>query len=256
VTLENEQIRLQSIIDDLEYQLGKLVRVAATGQTVEEEMLRLRLIAESREAEVQSVLGEKFEISVQNLKDKNKMMELEFEKAVLESKVERLLLASAATHIPRERRASPRQSESRVVCAAKQTGEIEQLRAEFSKIKLENTNLRTRERNSREELDSLRKEVAELRSQRDQDKAAIKEAEKVLALVQATEKKYVKVAKENARLKKDLASLDDDNFWNDLDVLQNQHKESLQLLQNIRNDHTYINQRPDVAREIDLIISS
>jgi hypothetical protein len=100
----------------------------------------------------------------------------------------------------------------------------------------------------------LEKVNSDLKNQRDQDKVALEEAERVLSLVQATEKKYVKVAKENAKLRKDLASLDDDNFWNDLDVLQEQYKQSVSILQEVRRDGKYINNRPALAQEIDKIL--
>jgi hypothetical protein len=86
-----------------------------------------------------------------------------------------------------------------------------------------------------EDSSRLKSTINELQRERLQDKAALAEAEKVLNMVQATEQKYMKVAKENAKLKKDIAALDDENFWNDLEKLQNQHKECVGLLRNIRD---------------------
>jgi len=207
---------------------------------IDEELLRLRVLAESREAEVDKVLTEKLDQGIDGLKDKNRVMALEFEKAVLEAKLER--------HV------------GRVVVPAVPPQNNGELNEKTLALEIENMNLRKQvmrgsQRPSPTTETTLRKEIEELRAQREQDKAAIKEAEKTLAMVRATEKKYVKVAKENARLKKDLESLDDDNFWNDLDVLQSQHKESLEILRNIRNDSQYISRRPDVARQIDMIIT-
>jgi len=241
VSLENETIRLRSQVDDLEYQLGRLVRLdGASSLIIDEELLRLRVLAESREAEVDKVLTEKLDQGIDGLKDKNRVMALEFEKAVLEAKLER--------HV------------GRVVVPAVPPQNNGELNEKTLALEIENMNLRKQvmrgsQRPSPTTETTLRKEIEELRAQREQDKAAIKEAEKTLAMVRATEKKYVKVAKENARLKKDLESLDDDNFWNDLDVLQSQHKESLEILRNIRNDSQYISRRPDVARQIDMIIT-
>ena len=76
----------------------------------------------------------------------------------------------------------------------------------------------------------LEKEISELKKLREKDKAAIKEAERVLTLVQATEDKYVSVAQENAKLRRDLLALDDEGFWSDLETLQNQHNECISLL--------------------------
>ncbi len=125
---------------------------------------------------------------------------------------------------------------------------------ESSPLPSSNDPRRTELAELKEKLSGLERTNSELTKQRDQDKLALQEAERVLDLVQATEKKYVKVAKENAKLRKDLASLDDDNFWNDLDLLQDQHKQSVAILKQVRSDITYINHRPTLAQEIDKII--
>ena len=54
-------------------------------------------------------------------------------------------------------------------------------------------------------------------------------------MVSQTEAKYVKVAKENQKLRKDIAALNDDTFWNDLESLQTQHKSGVRLLRECRN---------------------
>jgi len=77
---------------------------------------------------------------------------------------------------------------------------------------------------------SMLGEVQKLRDQREQDKQALAEAERVLGLIEQSEAKYLKVARENSKLRKEIAALNDDAFWNDLESLQVNHKEALDLL--------------------------
>jgi hypothetical protein len=84
------------------------------------------------------------------------------------------------------------------------------------------------------ESQKMEQELNELRQQREQDKVALAEAERVLGLIEQTEKKYLKVAKENSKLRKDLSALNDDTFWSDLENLQTDHRESIDILKFVR----------------------
>ena len=234
VSLENDNIRLRAKVDDLEYQFGRLVR---TGNASEEsEILRLRVALDCKETEIQKAEKDKLELAMEILQEKNKGLEVDFDKAVMEMRIERLEYALNQKHPGLGlTNASTRESSP-----TPQSNEVVRLRGELNGFK--------------EQLHTLEKTNAQLKHQRDQDKVALQEAERVLDLVQATERKYVKVAKENAKLRKDLASLDDDNFWNDLDLLQNQFKHSVEILKQVRLDKTYINHRPALAQEIDKVI--
>ena len=234
VSLENENVRLRAKVDDLEYQFGRLVRLG--NATEEYEILRLRVALDCKETEIQKAEKEKLRLAVEILQEKNKGLETDFDRAVMEMRIERLEYALSQKH-PGSllTNASTRESSP-----TPQSHETSRLRGELADL--------------RERLQAFEKTNAELKKQRDQDKAALQEAERVLELVQATEKKYVKVAKENAKLRKDLASLDDDNFWNDLDMLQDQFKHSVEILKQVRHDKTYINHRPALAQEIDKVI--
>ena len=234
VSLENENVRLKAKVDDLEYQFGRLVRMG--NATEDTEILRLRVALDCKEAEVQKAQKEKLDLGVEMLQEKNKVLEVDFDRAVMEMRIERLEYALSQKHsVSLGTSASTR--ESSPIPSSSDSG---RLRQELTEL--------------RGKLSVLEKVNSDLKNQRDQDKVALEEAERVLSLVQATEKKYVKVAKENAKLRKDLASLDDDNFWNDLDVLQEQYKQSVSILQEVRRDGKYINNRPALAQEIDKII--
>ena len=232
VSLENENVRLRAKVDDLEYQFGRLVRMGNASE--ESEILRLRVALDCKEAEVQKSEKDKLELAMEILQEKNKGLEDDFDRAVMEMRIERLEYALSQKHpIAALTVASTRES---------------------SPLPSSNESRRTELLELRDKLSGLERTNSELSRQREQDKAALQEAERVLDLVQATEKKYVKVAKENAKLRKDLASLDDDNFWNDLDLLQDQHKQSVAILKQVRSDVTYINHRPALAHEIDKVI--
>jgi hypothetical protein len=200
----------------------------------ESEILRLRVALDCKEAEVQKSEKDKLDLAMEILQEKNKGLEDDFDRAVMEMRIERLEYALSQKHpIAALTVASTRES---------------------SPLPSSNESRRTELLELRDKLSGLERTNSELSRQREQDKAALQEAERVLDLVQATEKKYVKVAKENAKLRKDLASLDDDNFWNDLDLLQDQHKQSVAILKQVRSDVTYINHRPALAHEIDKVI--
>ena len=69
-----------------------------------------------------------------------------------------------------------------------------------------------------------------MKAQRAADQRALEEAEAVLKVVEASESKYLKTARENRRLKSEISQLEDDNFWNDLDELQSKVKLAVELL--------------------------
>ena len=54
--------------------------------------------------------------------------------------------------------------------------------------------------------------------------AALREAQKVLQHFESAGSKYVTVARENKRLKKDLEALNDDGFWDELEDMKQSAK--------------------------------
>ena len=206
--LESEIVQLRAENDDLKFQL----RQSRPGTVVEVDLQLSedRLAAVIRESQLRSV---------EIVRLKSKMLELEFDKTDLLRRCER---AQEECNIFKSNTLALRMKPQPL-----DNGEMESLRSQNKQLEKEVDALRN-EGVSR--LSDHSKEIDALRNQREQDKAAITEAERVLGLVEQSEAKYLKVAKENSKLRKEIAALNDDTFWNDLETLQNNHRDSLDLL--------------------------
>lgn len=81
------------------------------------------------------------------------------------------------------------------------------------------------------EASELRRELADLRVQRQKDWSALEEANRALAQTEVLERRCSEVERENRKLKDDLNALEDDGFWQDLDNLKIREKRGRGLLQ-------------------------
>ena len=191
--LEADCIASRTRLEEAEYQIRKGDQLARQDDAVLQVQLELRRV----DSELSAAQESNDAKSIENVRLRSKLLELEIEKTWLVRKAQRAV------------------DERDVVVKMRTNGGDEEKIFFVSTTKLE-------------------EEVVELRKQRDQDRAAIAEAEKVLSLVEQTEAKYLKVARENAKLRKDISALNDDTFWTDLESLQSQHKVSVSLLRQCR----------------------
>lgn len=237
---ENECVTLAARVEDLEHQLDR----RASGNELillDDAALRAQLEGRQRDALIQQSKDELEQARLECVRAKNKVLELEFDQVELKRMCERfqeyidVIKTVDDTH---EMKEVPDGSNDK----------LEQLRLENERLVDERKTLLKKVNN--EELASLRSKVRELQLQRDADRDAIADAQRVLSLVEQTEAKYVRVAKENAKLRKDLAALNDDTFWNDLESLQTKHKRGVCLLIECKN-HLM---DPKLVRAIDSLI--
>jgi hypothetical protein len=229
--LESESIDLRAKVADLEFQLRQRLGSHELART-DDAVLRAQLEVRRTTAELETVRRNTCEQEIDNIRLKNTILDLECDKTNLARRTQRAveqrdliqaeLLAMKAAHA---KPSKPDVSPVKQTVAA--SDEVKTLREANQRLLAEK-----HDRQQSARRDAL--ELEHLRNQREQDKAALAEAERVLALVDQTEAKYVKVAKENAKLRKDISALNDDAFWNDLENLQNQHKDSLDLLKACR----------------------
>ena len=78
-------------------------------------------------------------------------------------------------------------------------------------------------------------ELARLKLAREADLLALDEAQQVLLEVEQTEQRYHDVAEENERLRQDVAALQDDQFWTELESLRTKSDASALLFQEVRS---------------------
>lgn len=217
--LEQQVISLQAQMEDLKYQLD---RTRGANSDME-----LCLALKQSESELEQVISESDMKTVDILKLKSRILDLEFERTDLARRAERsaeqrdliqseLLRERAAKHavsVPIVKTDNTSHLEQMLDCLQKEHDKEKRLLAQRVK-----------------DNQKMEQELYELRQQREQDKVALSEAEHVLGLIEQTEKKYLKVAKENSKLRKDLSALNDDTFWSDLENLQTDYQESIDIL--------------------------
>jgi len=80
----------------------------------------------------------------------------------------------------------------------------------------------------------LEHELARLKSAREQDLIALDEAHQVLTEVEKTETRCAKLIEENRKLKTDLAAVQDENFWGELENLRMKNDVSASLFAEVR----------------------
>eukprot|EP00933_Yihiella_yeosuensis_P049039 TRINITY_DN455_c0_g2_i1.p1 TRINITY_DN455_c0_g2~~TRINITY_DN455_c0_g2_i1.p1 ORF type:complete len:1580 (-),score=424.29 TRINITY_DN455_c0_g2_i1:582-5279(-) len=80
-----------------------------------------------------------------------------------------------------------------------------------------------------EEISRLREELRQVSEARRQDSLALDEAQKALEDAERTERRYLEVARENKRLRTELASLEDEGFWQVIEQLQSRNAEAQTL---------------------------
>ena len=243
--LENSNVKLAAQVEDLRYQLKRRVAGKPADElaiTDDDVCVQTQFELRQRTPELDRLRIELHEGKIEGLTLRSTILDLEFGRTAIERKCERL---SELVEMQKEQihalrtvdrmtpvKPGPDTDQLLSVLQAENDKLVSEKRALTLKVKqLESHAVRS----DGADRHRLQEEIDELRRQRDQDKAAIGEAERVLAMVSQTEAKYVKVAKENQKLRKDIAALNDDTFWNDLESLQTQHKSGVRLLRECRN---------------------
>ena len=222
---ENECVTLAARVEDLEHQLERRA-LGNELMRLDDVALRAQLEARHRDSLIQQSRDELEQARLECVRAKNKVLELEFDQVELKRMCERFqeyIDVLKTVDQTQEMREVPDGSKDK----------LEQLQQANERLVEERKTLLKKVND--EELASLRSKVRELQLQRDADRDAIADAQRVLSLVEQTESKYVRVAKENAKLRKELAALNDDTFWNDLEALQTQHKRGVGLLMECKN---------------------
>eukprot|EP00397_Hematodinium_sp_SG-2012_P000060 GEMP01000060.1.p1 GENE.GEMP01000060.1~~GEMP01000060.1.p1 ORF type:complete len:3670 (+),score=1304.13 GEMP01000060.1:198-11207(+) len=113
---------------------------------------------------------------------------------------------------------------------------LELVQSERESMKREKAGLASEVRLLREKLanSGAEEELARLKLARQQDLLALDEADKVLQEVEKTESRLAEVVKENEKLRADVAALQDDTFWEELENLRMKNDVSTELFAEVR----------------------
>ena len=229
--LHSECIAAKTKLEDAEYKIRTNLKTDELAR-IDEAFLTVQLELRATDSQLTDALEKIDSKSIEIVRLRSRILHLEFDKTELLRKAERAI--DQCDFLKNELTATGKQKnetnmkESYKIRLAESESRISQLMAENEKLASDKKTLSARLR--KQSTPEITEELIELRKQREQDKAAISEAERVLSLVEQTEAKYLKVARENAKLRKDIAALNDDTFWSDLEALQSQHKLSMSLL--------------------------
>jgi chromosome segregation ATPase len=107
---------------------------------------------------------------------------------------------------------------------------------------------------SNEELRLVREELRKLQLARSQDAIALDEAQRALEDAERTEHKYLEVARENKRLRTEIAALEDEGFWQVIEQLQERNAQAVTLARESKEAlQRYATATPSVEFPIALI---
>ena len=250
--LESERLLVAHLQEEKRDLLAQLQASNVKPTSKDAEVVQLSLSLRMKEDEVHKLQNQMRDAQKELLVTKNKALELEFDKVALEGKFSKVASLPGTDRPARNTSNQDAVYElEKIILTLRQ--ENRKLQGELTKFseskppRFSTSKASVSETKRLQELlaanATLTKQLEDAHKQHKADKEVIMEAEKILAAVQATELKYAAVTKENEMLKKEVASLNDDQFWSDLEKLQKKNKEMADALSKVA---------PQLLQEIEL----